>query len=167
LDVLADDWLLALQAFGSSSLGALRLTVQAPCVPILLDVAHAFLERIAALSAEEMTEMPMLTQCHGVLADDRCFAMLASGSKVLVPVQMAVVAQPFITILCHRLAFNLWKLLSSGSSLNSVNSLGTIQLRLRTDFEGFQSSTTAETDETMWMKTFGGSTKCDNSSFDW
>ena len=107
LDVLADDWLLALQAFGSSALGALRLAVQAPCIPILLDMAHAFLERVAALSAEEMAEMPMLTQRHGVLADDRCLAMFASRSKVLMPVQMAVVAQPLITILCHRLAFNL------------------------------------------------------------
>lgn len=166
LDILADDRLPALQAFRSSSLCTLGLAVQTPCVPILLDVAHTFLERISTLSAEEVSEMPVLAQCNRMLTDDRCLTMPASGGEEFMPVKMTVVSKSLIAILSNSLALNLWELLSLGTSLDPVEALGSVDLRLRTDFEGFESSSASETDEALRMEAFGGSTECYHTSFD-
>jgi hypothetical protein len=166
LDVFADDWLLALQALGSSSLSALCLALKTPSIPILLDMAHAFLERITTFSAEEVTKMPVLTQCNRMFTDNRCLAMLASGGEVLMPVKMTVVAQSLVAILSHSLAFNFRELLSSSSSLNSVDALRTMHLRFRADFESFKSSSAGEANETLRVEAFSGPTERYNSSFD-
>ena len=92
--------------------------------------------------------------------------MLASGGEVFVPVKMTVVSKSLVSILSHSLAFNLWELLSLGTSLDPVEALGSVDLRLRTNFEGFESSSAGETDEALRMEAFGGSTKCYHTSFD-
>ena len=167
LDVLADDGLFALQTLGSSSLCTLSLTVQAPCISILLNVAHTFLERITTLRAKKVSKMPMLTQCNRVFADDRCLAMLASRSKILVPVEVTEIAESLVAILSHRLAFNFWEFLSTSTSLDSVEALCTIHLRFGAYFEGFESGSAGEADETLRMEAFGGSTKSNYFSFNW
>jgi len=67
---LADDRKLAFFTLWSSTLSALCLTVDAPCVAILFDMAHAFLKWVTTLCAEEVTEVPVLTKRNHMLAED-------------------------------------------------------------------------------------------------
>jgi hypothetical protein len=166
VDILSDDRLLALETLGSSSLGALCLAVETPSIAILLDMAHSLLERIATLSTEEVTEVPMLAKCNGVLANDGCLAMLASGREVFMPIKMTEVAKSLVTVFGQGLTFNLRELLPTRSLLDSGDALGTMEVRLRADFESLKSGTTRETYETMRMETFGGSAKSHYASFD-
>ena len=77
LDILADDCFPALFAFRSLSFCALRLAIQTPGVPILLDMGHALLERIATFSTEEMSIVPIFAQSDHVLTNDRGLAVFA------------------------------------------------------------------------------------------
>lgn len=61
LDDHSDDGESALHALRGAPFGAFRLTVDAPGVPVFLDMAHAFLKWVAAFCAEEVTEVPVLS----------------------------------------------------------------------------------------------------------
>jgi hypothetical protein len=92
LNILSDDWLFALLALGSASFSALRLTIQAPGVAILLDMSLAFLEGIATFGTEKMSVMPVLAQCNSTLSNNRSFAVLAPRGKAFMPIEMTVEA---------------------------------------------------------------------------
>jgi hypothetical protein len=130
LNVLSDDWLFALLAFGSSPLCAFGLTVQAPSIAILLNVSLALLKGITTLSTEEMAIVPVLAQCNSTLSNDRSLAVLASGSKIFMPVKMTVEAQSLISILGQSLTFDLWKTFTLSSALDSVNAFSTLGVGL-------------------------------------
>jgi hypothetical protein len=53
-------------------------------------MGHASLERIAALSTEEVSIVPIFTQGNHVLSNDGSLAVFASRSEVLMPVKVAV-----------------------------------------------------------------------------
>jgi hypothetical protein len=126
LNVLADDCAPALLALRSLSFCTLRLAIQTPSITIFLDMGHALLERIAALSTEEMAIVPIFTQSNHMLTDDGSPAVFASRGKVLMPVKMTVKPQSLVTILCHGLAFDLRKLLALRTASDSVDALGTL-----------------------------------------
>jgi hypothetical protein len=166
LDDHADDGESALHALRCPPLGALRLAVDAPGVPILLDVAHARLEGIAALSAEEVAEVPVLSQRDGVLAEDGRLAVLALGSVELMPVEVTEVAQARIAIVCYRLAFDVGDLLTSCAALNPVEALITHLRRFFEDFEGLEPGSAGEADKAFRMKFLSSSPKSYDSSLD-
>jgi hypothetical protein len=101
LNVLPDDGRFALPALGCPSLCSLGLALDAPGVAVLLDVRHALLEGVAALGTEEMTVVPVLAQGNNMLSHDRGRAVLASRSKQLVPVEVAIKTHALIAILGH------------------------------------------------------------------
>jgi hypothetical protein len=137
LYILANDCFLALLAFRGLSFCTLRLAIQTPSIPILLDMGHTFLERIAAFRTEEVSIVPVLTQCNHVFSNDGSLAMFTTWSKVLMPVKMTIKPQSLITIFCHGLAFDLWELFSLCTTSDSVDALGTLLRGLRTNFERF------------------------------
>ena len=89
LNVLSNDSCTTLSAFRCSSLGALRLAIDAPRVAILLDMRHTVLKRITALSAEKMSVVPMSTEGDNVFTKNRGLAVLTAWSEQLMPVEMA------------------------------------------------------------------------------
>lgn len=134
LDILTNDWQSALQALRRPSLSTLRLAPQTPRIPILLNMAHALLERIPALRAEEVPEVPVRAQRDGMRADDGGCAVLASRREVLVPVQMAEVAESRIAVLSCGLAFDFWEDFAAGAEMDALEALGPVKIGLRTDF---------------------------------
>jgi hypothetical protein len=102
LDVLPNDGRFALPALWGPSLCSLGLALDAPGVTVLLDMRHALLKGVAALSAEEVAIVPVLTQGNNMLSHDRGRAVLASRSKQLVPVEVAIKTHALIAILGHR-----------------------------------------------------------------
>jgi hypothetical protein len=108
LDRFTNNWQSTLHALRGPPFGAFRLTIQAPGIAVFLNVAHAFLERITTLSTEEMTKVPVFTKRNSMLTQDWGFAVFAFGGIDFVPVKMTKVAKSSITILSHRLTFNLW-----------------------------------------------------------
>lgn len=103
LDVLANHGQLAPLALGGAPLCPLGLTVDTPRIAILLNVRHAFLERVAALGAEEMTVVKMVAKGNNVISQDGRRTGLAAGSKQFVPVQVAEEPQARVAVLSHGL----------------------------------------------------------------
>jgi hypothetical protein len=89
LNVLSNDSCTTLSAFRCSPLSALRLAIDAPRVAILFDMCHTVLKRITALSAEEMSVVPMSAEGDNVLTKNRGLAVLTARSEQLMPVKMA------------------------------------------------------------------------------
>ena len=134
-DVLADDGLLALAALGRPPLGALGLARHAPGVTVLLDVGHAALKGVAALGAEEVTKVPVGAQSDNVLAHDWRLAMLATGRKELVPIQVTVETKSLVTVLGHRLPGLLGQRLARGAAPDPLEAGFAERVGLRRDFE--------------------------------
>jgi hypothetical protein len=93
LNVLANDWSLALLALGGLSFCTLCLTVQTPSITILLDMCHSFLERITTLSTKEVSIVPVLSQRDCMLSDDRSLTVFAFGGVVFMPIEMTEIAK--------------------------------------------------------------------------
>lgn len=166
LHVLSNDWLLALLALRSLAFSTFRLAVQAPSITILLDMGHSLLERITTFGAEEVSIMPMLTEGNCVLANDGCLAVLAFGCEVLMEVKMAVVALSLVSIFGHSLTLDLFKWLSAGTTLDTVDTFSARCGWFRVNFERFQSCSAAEADKAFWMEVLGSSTQFYNTSLD-
>jgi hypothetical protein len=165
LDDHANDGEPALHALRGAPLGAFRLAVDAPGIPILLDVAHALLEGVAALGAEEVAEVPVLSQGDGVLAEDGSLAVLALGGVELMPVEMAEVALAHVAIVCYRLALDLGDWLASGTTLNSIEALVAHIVGFFEDFEGLKTGSAGEADKATRVVFLGGSSKSYDASF--
>jgi len=88
-----DDRLPALLALRTE---AIRMTPNAPRVPLLLDKRRGGIKRITALRAEEVTNMPLGAARHDHLAFDRGLAALAARGKQLVEVKVAVEPQRLV-----------------------------------------------------------------------
>lgn len=126
LNVFADDRSSALLAFRCSSFCSFGLATQAPCVPILLNVCHAFLKRITTFCAEEVSVMPALSQGNHVLANDRSLAVLTLRCEGLVEVKMTIESLSWITIFGIGLALYLWNFSSTRTPLDTVQTLSSL-----------------------------------------
>lgn len=69
---------------------AVRMAIDTPCVPVLLDERRARIERVAALRAEEMSRVPLGAARYNDLPFDGRLARLAARREALVEIQMAV-----------------------------------------------------------------------------
>lgn len=167
LNILADDCLPALFALWRLPFCTLRLTIQTPSITILLDVGHALLERIATLSTEEMSIMPIFTQGNHMLPNYRRLAMFASRCKVFMPVKVTVKPQSLVAIFCYSLSFYFRKLLSLCTAPDSVDTLSTVLRWFGTDFQGFKSSSAGEADKALRVEVLRSSAELHYTSFDW
>ena len=155
LDILSDDGLLAATALGRAPLRALRLARHAPRVPVLLDVRHPLLERVAALGAEEVPEMPVLAEGDDVVAEDGRLAVLALRREELVPVEVAVEAQALVAVLGHRLPGLLLEDLARGAPADAVEALSAEVVWLGADLEGFKARAAGVAPEALRMEALG------------
>ncbi|KAK5634733.1 hypothetical protein RRF57_010446 [Xylaria bambusicola] len=137
LDILSNDSFLATPALGRASLGALSLAGDAPRVAVLLDVRHALLERVAALGAEEVAKVPVLTEGDDVVTENGRLAVLALRRKVLVPVEVAEEPHALVAVLGHGLPGLLLEDLACCAAAYAVETGSIEVIWLRTDFEGF------------------------------
>jgi len=167
LNVLANDWSLALLALGSLSFCTLCLTVQTPSITILLDMCHSFLKRITTLSTKEVSIMPVLSQRDCMFSDDGCLAVLALRSVIFMPIEMTEIAKSWITVLRHGLAFNFWDGLALSSAFDSIETFSTFCRWLGMYFQRFQPSSATETYEALRMKMLRSSTELHHSALDW
>lgn len=133
LDVLANHWQLAPLALGGAPLRPLGLAVDTPRIAVLLNVRHAFLKRVAAFGAEEMTIVKMVTEGNNVISQDGRRTGLAAGSKQFVPVQVAEEPQARVAVLSHGLTRLLGQGLASGTTGNAIESRGAEGIRFRGD----------------------------------
>ena len=78
--------------------------------------------------------------------------MVAAWGKVLVPVEMAVEAEAFITVLGHGLTGFFGQYLVSSPAANALKSRQTCRVRLGRDLQCFQGRTTRITREAVWME---------------
>jgi hypothetical protein len=72
------------------------VAVDTPSVSILLYKWSARVKRIATLSAEKVSRMPLGSTCHNDLTLDGCLARFTTRRKHLVKVKMAEEALRFI-----------------------------------------------------------------------
>ena len=97
-------------------------------------MCHSLFERIATLSTEEVSIMPVLSQCDCVLSDDGRLAVFAFGGIVFVPIEMTEIAKPWIAVLCNRLAFNFGNGFALSTTFDSIETFSTLCRRLGMDF---------------------------------
>lgn len=81
LDVLSNNSYTALFALGGSSFCTLRLAIDTPRVPVLLNMCHAVVKRVTTLSAEEMTVVPMSAESDDVLTKNRGLAVFTARGE--------------------------------------------------------------------------------------
>lgn len=141
-DVLPNDGLATFPALGSSPLGTLCLTVDAPCVAVLLDMCHSLFKGVATLGTEEVPVVPMLSECNDVFAKDWGRTVLAAGGEELMPIKMTIEPEALITVLGHCLSRLLFEGLPCGATVDAVQSGGTASIWLRADFKGLQRGAT-------------------------
>jgi hypothetical protein len=166
LNVLTNNRTFAFLALGGSSLSTFGLAVETPCISILLDMGHPFLEGIAAFSAEEMAIMPVLTKSDGMFTNNRGFAVFAFWSVGFVPVKVTKEAESVIAILCGCLTFYLGEDLASSASSNSLNTLSPLGWWFGMNFERFKACSTGKADKTFGMEVFWCSAKFHNPPLD-
>ena len=138
LNVLTDDSRPAFYALRRSAFCPLGLTFDAPSVPILLNVRHAVFKGITAFCAEEMPVVPVRAEGYNVFLQDWCLAVLASWSKQLVPVKMAVEPKSLITVLTHGHSRSLLEDLAGSTTIDAIEALLAQLLRLRADLHGLK-----------------------------
>lgn len=165
LDHHADHGEPARHALGGAPLGTFGLALDAPGVPVLLDMARALLERVAALRAEEVAKVPVLSQGDGVRAENRGLAVFALGGVEFVPVEVAEVAVAGVAVFCHGLALDVGDRLSSSTALDPIKTLGAHGGRFVEDFECFESGSAREADKALGVEFLCSSSESYDSSF--
>jgi hypothetical protein len=135
------------------------LTINAPGIAILLNMAHSLLEWITALGAEEVAKVPVFSKGNGVFTKDSGLAMLAFGSIKFVPVEVTEIAKSSITVFWHGLTLDLFNCFPSGTTIDPVKSLGTHLWRLLEDLESLQTCPTSKAYETFRVVFFNSSSK--------
>lgn len=165
LDILANHSRLAHLAFGRTTFGSLRLAVNTPRVPVLFDMRHAVLERVATLGTEEVPVMPMRSKSYNVLPEDGGFAVLTAWSEEFVPVEMAVEAEAFISVFRHGHARLLIQNLSRRATPNSVQSLSPRCVWLWRNLHGLKASVASVATEAVRMEPLRGTSQCHKFPF--
>jgi hypothetical protein len=133
LNILSNNSCTALSAFWCSPLGTLRLAINTPSVPVLLDVCHAMVERVTALGAEEMAVVPVSTESDNVLTENRGLAVLTARGEQLMPVKMTEESETLISIFGHGLARFLVESLTGCAASDAIKSLLTEMVGLMAD----------------------------------
>jgi hypothetical protein len=147
---------LALSALRAIAIG---MAAHTPCIPILLNKWCCAIKWIATLSAEEVPSMPFGTACHNDFAFNRSLAALASWTKQLVEVKVAVEPKAGVTI-CHfkvecffgRSTNWYGHCHSCLSSLDSLESFRTPGLWFRVECNKLQVGVTLVADEALGME---------------
>jgi hypothetical protein len=134
LNVLSNNSYTALSALWCASLCTLRLAIDAPCVPVLLNVRHAVVKRVTTLGAEEMAVVPVSTESDDVLTENRGLAVLTARGEQLMPIKMAKEPETLISVFSHGLAWFLVESLASGAAFDAIKPLLTEMVRLMADF---------------------------------
>lgn len=165
LDSFTNDRKSALLALGCSSFCAFGLASNAPSIPVLLDVAHSLFEWVSTFGAEEMSKVPVLSECNHMLPKNRSLAVFALGSIQLMPIEMAEVPKSSIAILCVRQAFNFGQRFAVIASLDSVQAFGAFSRRLFEYFKSFETSTASEAYEALRMVFLESSAKANYPAF--
>lgn len=151
-DILSNDRSLAALTLGRATLRPSRLAGHAPRIPVLLNVRHPPLKRIAALGTEEMSVMPVFAERYDVFAQDGRLAVFAMRREQLVPVQMAVEPQPLIAILGHRLTGCLFENFARCSATDAVDSRRVEAVWFGADLEGLETCAACVAAEALWVK---------------
>lgn len=134
-NVLSDDGLPALATFGRPALGALCLARHAPRITVLFDMRHAALKWVPALGAEEVAKVPVVAQCHDVLAHNGRRAVLAPRREQFVPVQVAVEPETRVTVLGHGLARRFGEMFACGPPGDALEPRRPVLIRFWRDLE--------------------------------
>jgi hypothetical protein len=121
---------------------AVRMAPHTPSIPLLLDKWRRRIKWITALSAEEMSNMPLGATSHDNLALDRRLAALAAGREELVEVEMAVEAHSFVEpvfsfetlhILVRGVGLKELDVITALASMNATDALSTLVIRFRVE----------------------------------
>ena len=92
------------------------------------------LKGIATLGAEKVPVVPVLAEGDYVLPQDGCPAVLAPWRIKLVPVEMAVEAEPLVTVFGSRFPRLFREDLTLCPAADSFEALRSLIVRFRTDF---------------------------------
>jgi hypothetical protein len=118
-----------------------------PRIPLLLDKRRAAVKRVAALRAEEVTNVPLRTARDDDLSLDGCLAALAARREQLVEVEVAVEAQglvmPVFSLeLLHRFVGRMrvqhGKVVAALACVDARYALGVLGGRLRVEGHAFE-----------------------------
>ena len=113
---------------------------------------------ISTLSTEEMPGMPLPTTCQDDLPFNRGLAISATRAEELVEVQMTVEPERFRAVLGLALAFDLFDLFATSSSLNAVHPVLALVLRLGVECDTLEAFATVEADEAFRVESLPSST---------
>lgn len=88
---------------GALAAEAATMTADAPGKAVLLDKRRGFIERIAALGAEEMADVPLAATGQNDLAFNRGLARATARAEFLMEVQVAVEAHAVVAVGLFRM----------------------------------------------------------------
>jgi len=92
--------------------------------------------------------------------------VLASGSKVLVPVEVTEESQALIAILCLCHAWRFLQDFPGSSAMDPFQAFPADLLRLRADFHGLKACATGVACQALWMETLSRTCEPNKPAFD-
>jgi len=139
------------------------MTAHAPRIPVLLDERRRAVEGIAALRAEEMSDVPFRAAGHDDLAFDRGPAALAARGEELVEVEVAVEAQTGVAVrgfeagevvFGHQVVVRDGDLETGLTCVDAREAFGALFFRLWVEGDAFEVGVALLADEAFGVETF-------------